>query len=171
MRTHAHEGVTKSFRTESITRYTLTTINTRWEAIRRVMAAKLTRLTHKIATQMHLVAGSYTICSSGSRRPVWKVLDTLSYEWVSECVELMALQQSLRKRSLFLLPFDRNLKNAECSNILLLSTCIYKGDIYEFAFFCGHAAHLPHLKTSFFVTFVLSVMSWTLVAKMGADIT
>jgi hypothetical protein len=37
------------------------------------MAAKLTRLTHKIAIQLHLVAESYTICSSRSRRPVRKL--------------------------------------------------------------------------------------------------
>jgi hypothetical protein len=43
------------------------------------MAAKLTRLTHKIAIQLHLVAESCTICSSRSRRPVRKLLDTLSY--------------------------------------------------------------------------------------------
>jgi hypothetical protein len=43
------------------------------------MAAKLTRLTHKIATQLQLVAESCTICSSPSRRPVWKLLDTPSY--------------------------------------------------------------------------------------------
>jgi hypothetical protein len=42
-----YEGVSRSFRTESITKYTLTTINTLWEATQRVMAAKLTRLTHK----------------------------------------------------------------------------------------------------------------------------
>jgi hypothetical protein len=30
------------------------------------MAAELTRLTHKIAMQLHLVAESCTICSSGS---------------------------------------------------------------------------------------------------------
>jgi len=34
------------------------------------MAEKLTRLTHKIAIQLHLVAESYTILSSSSRRPV-----------------------------------------------------------------------------------------------------
>jgi len=34
------------------------------------MAAKPTRLTHKIAIQIHLVAESWTICSSCSRRPV-----------------------------------------------------------------------------------------------------
>jgi len=43
------------------------------------MAAKLTRLIHKIAIQLHLVAGSYTICSSRSRRPVRNLLDTASY--------------------------------------------------------------------------------------------
>jgi len=36
------------------------------------MAAKLTRLTDKIAIQLHLVAESCTICSSLSRRPVRK---------------------------------------------------------------------------------------------------
>jgi hypothetical protein len=44
------------------------------------MAAKLTRLTHKIATELHLVAESYTIFSSRSRRPVRKLLDTPSYK-------------------------------------------------------------------------------------------
>jgi hypothetical protein len=43
------------------------------------MAAKLTRLAHKIAIQLHLVAESCTICSSLSRRPVLKLLDTTSY--------------------------------------------------------------------------------------------
>jgi len=43
------------------------------------MAAKLTRLTHKMAIQLHLVAESCTISSSGSRRPVRKLLDTASY--------------------------------------------------------------------------------------------
>jgi len=40
-----YESVSKSFRTESITKCTLTTINTRSEATQRFMAAKLTRLT------------------------------------------------------------------------------------------------------------------------------
>jgi hypothetical protein len=43
------------------------------------MAAKLTSLTYKIAIQLHLVAESCTICSSRSRRPVRKLLDTPSY--------------------------------------------------------------------------------------------
>jgi hypothetical protein len=70
------ESVSKSFRTESITKYTITTMNTRWEATQRVMEVNLTRLTHKIAIQLHLVAESCTICSSRSRRPVRKLLDT-----------------------------------------------------------------------------------------------
>jgi hypothetical protein len=41
------EGVSKSFRTESVTKFTLTFSITRWEATQRAMAAKLTRLTHK----------------------------------------------------------------------------------------------------------------------------
>jgi hypothetical protein len=74
-----YEGVSKSFRTVSIMKYTLTTINTRWEATQRVMAAKLTRLAHKIAIQLYLVAESCTIWSSRARRPVRKLLDKLSY--------------------------------------------------------------------------------------------
>jgi hypothetical protein len=43
------------------------------------MAAKLTRMIHKIAIHLNLVAESCTICSSRSRRPVRKLLDTPSY--------------------------------------------------------------------------------------------
>jgi hypothetical protein len=43
------------------------------------MAAKLTRLTHKIAVQLHLLSESCIICSSRSKRPVRKLLDTPSY--------------------------------------------------------------------------------------------
>jgi len=49
------------------------------------MASKFTRLTHKIAIQLHLVAKSSTICSSCSRRPVRKLLDTPAY---FQCVVL-----------------------------------------------------------------------------------
>jgi hypothetical protein len=75
----SYEGVPKSFRTESITKYTLTNMNTRWDVTQRVMAAKLIRRTHKIAIYLHLVAESCTIFSSRSRSPVRKRLDTLSY--------------------------------------------------------------------------------------------
>jgi hypothetical protein len=47
------------------------------------MAAKLTRLTHKIVIQLHLVAERCTICSSRSRRPVWKLLDTPTYKYIT----------------------------------------------------------------------------------------
>jgi hypothetical protein len=70
-------GVCKSFRTEKITKYMLTFGITPWEATQRVMAVKLTRLTHKMAIQLHLVAEICTICSSRSRRPFRKLLDTL----------------------------------------------------------------------------------------------
>jgi hypothetical protein len=50
-----YEGVSRKFWTESITKYTRTTINTRWEATQRIMASKLTKLTHKIAIQLHLL--------------------------------------------------------------------------------------------------------------------
>jgi hypothetical protein len=76
-----YDGTSKSFRTESITKWTTTT-NTRWEATQRVMAAKLTRLIHKIEIQVRLVVESCIICSSRSRRPVRKLLDTSSYLWL-----------------------------------------------------------------------------------------
>jgi hypothetical protein len=46
------------------------------------MAAKLARLTHRIAIQLHLVVESCTICNSRSKRPVRKLLDTRSYDRV-----------------------------------------------------------------------------------------
>jgi len=42
------------------------------------MAAKLTRLTHKIAIRLHLVVQSCTICISRSRWPVRELMDTPS---------------------------------------------------------------------------------------------
>jgi len=74
-RGQANDGVSKSFRTESITKFMLTFPITRWEARQRVMASKLTRLTHKIAIQLDLVVESCTICNSGSTRTVRKLLD------------------------------------------------------------------------------------------------
>jgi hypothetical protein len=74
-----YEGVSRSFRTESMTKYTITFGVARWEATQRVMVAKLTRLTHKIAIQLHLVTECCTIRSSRSRRPVRKLLDTPSH--------------------------------------------------------------------------------------------
>jgi hypothetical protein len=87
-----YDGVSKSFRTESITKYTLTTINTRWEGTQRVMVAKLTCLTHKIAIQLHVVVESCNICSSRSRRPVRKLLDTPSYK---KCFDVKTVMDAL----------------------------------------------------------------------------
>jgi len=42
------------------------------------MMTKLTRLTHKIAIQLHIVAESCTIYSSHFREPIWKCLATPS---------------------------------------------------------------------------------------------
>jgi hypothetical protein len=64
---------------------TTTTINTRWKATQRVMATELSRLTHKITIKVHIVAESCIICSSCSRRPVRKLLDTPSYLSCSFC--------------------------------------------------------------------------------------
>jgi hypothetical protein len=72
-------GCIQKFPDWVITKYTLTTINTRWEATQRIMEVKLTRLTHKIAIQLHPVTESCTICSFRSRRPVRKLLDTHSF--------------------------------------------------------------------------------------------
>jgi hypothetical protein len=63
----------KTFRDWVTTKYMLTFGITRWEATQRVMAAKLTRLTHKIAIQLHLVAENCTICISRSRWPARKL--------------------------------------------------------------------------------------------------
>jgi len=52
------------------------------------MVAKLTRLTHKVAIQLHLVAESCTIFSSCSRWPVQKLLDTPSYTQVTAVNEI-----------------------------------------------------------------------------------
>jgi len=43
------------------------------------MAAELTRLIHKIAKQLHLLAESCIVCGSRYRRPVLKLLDIPSY--------------------------------------------------------------------------------------------
>jgi hypothetical protein len=65
------------------------------------MAEKLTRLTHKIAKQLHVVAKSCTICSSLSRRPVRKLLDTPSYALV------ISPMRATRPANLILLEYVR----------------------------------------------------------------
>jgi len=44
------------------------------------MVAKLTKLSHKIEIPLHVVAENHIICSSYSRQPVQKLLDTPSYK-------------------------------------------------------------------------------------------
>jgi hypothetical protein len=83
-----YRGVSKSFQTELIMKYMLTTINTHQEATQRAMAEKLTRLTHKIVIQLHLVPKSSTICSSHSMWPVWKLLVTPLYVPENEATEV-----------------------------------------------------------------------------------
>jgi hypothetical protein len=72
-------GCIQKFPDWVVTKWKTITINTRWKATQKFMAATLNRLTHKIAIQLHLVAESCTICSSRSSRPVRKLLDTHSY--------------------------------------------------------------------------------------------
>jgi hypothetical protein len=97
----------QTFRTESVTKYMLTTISTRSEATQRVMAAKLDRLTHKIAIQLHLVAESCTICSSRSRRPVGKLLDTPSYTRSLSFFHRSKLERYIQTDGYFQFPRDR----------------------------------------------------------------
>jgi hypothetical protein len=47
------------------------------------MVTKLTRLTHKMAIQLHLMAESCIICNSRYRQLVRKLVDTRSY-WYHE---------------------------------------------------------------------------------------
>jgi len=70
-------GVSKSFQTESITKYTLTTNKPSLRS-----NIKLTRLTHNTEIQLHLVAESCIICSSRNKWPVRKLLDIPSYMYI-----------------------------------------------------------------------------------------
>jgi len=90
-----YEGVSKSFRTESIKKYVLIFVITRGEATQRVMSTKLTVLTHKIAIQLNLVADSCIICTSRSRWPVRKLWDTPSYTiaYCSWCVTVVLMKK------------------------------------------------------------------------------
>jgi hypothetical protein len=68
------------------------------KATQEVTVAKLTRLTHKITIQLDLVAERFNICSSRSRRPVRKLLDTPSYSgswWSTEPLHVCSVKTSL----------------------------------------------------------------------------
>jgi len=69
----------------------------------KIMAAKLTRLTHKIAIQLHIVSEIYTICSSCFRRPVRKLLDTPLYKLL---VSWDGLENTDMVRSFFWASFE-----------------------------------------------------------------
>jgi len=73
--TTRNDGVSKSFRTESITNHQQQILVEK----RHKGPVKLTTPTDKIALQLHVVAESCTVCNSHSRRPVRKLLDTPSY--------------------------------------------------------------------------------------------
>jgi hypothetical protein len=72
-------GCTQKFLGWVIMKYMPTFGITHCCPLQRVTVAKLTRLTEKVAIQLHLVAESCTICSSCSKWPVQKLLDTHSY--------------------------------------------------------------------------------------------
>jgi hypothetical protein len=74
-----YEGISKSFRTESITKHTLTTIKLVQKQHKGLWLQNSLDRLKKIAIQLHLVAESCTICSFRSRRPVRKLLDTPSH--------------------------------------------------------------------------------------------
>jgi hypothetical protein len=80
--------------------------NNRSEATQRVVAAKLIRLTHKTAMQLHLVAENCTICSSRSRWPVRKL-----FEYTLVCVVLVNL----------------NVLNLNLSLAIFVSLAIFEG--------------------------------------------
>jgi len=60
------------------------------------MAAKLIGLTHKIAIQLQVMAGSSTICSSRSRRPIQKLLVTPSYWFCWKVVDSVWQERVIR---------------------------------------------------------------------------
>jgi len=71
------------------------------------MAAKLIRLTHKIATKLRLLAESCTICSSRSSQLVRKLLDTLVFGPESE--EVAGGGRRLRNETLHNLCASQNI--------------------------------------------------------------
>jgi hypothetical protein len=124
----SYEGVSKRLWTESITKYTLTTVNTRWQAIQTVTAAKITRLTQKMAIQLHLVTESSTICSSRARRPVRKLLDTPCYLSVNRTMRNHKRKYSHAKKTINLW---RNLERGKRQDTQLRTQTLKKNWINE----------------------------------------
>jgi hypothetical protein len=76
------------------------TNNNNKHTLRSNIKAKLTRLTHKIAIQLHLVAQSCSICSFNSRRPVRKLVDAPSYKCgllMRNCSDWVKLEVNCQK--------------------------------------------------------------------------
>jgi len=63
------------------------------------MAAKVTRLTHKIAIQLLLVSEGCTICSSCSKWPVRKLLVTPSYKTIRSHLVCVFMYTTIRTRT------------------------------------------------------------------------
>jgi hypothetical protein len=78
-RRRIYESVSKSFRTESITKSRTTTKTPVEKQHKGLWRQNSLDLTHKIAIQLQVAAESSTICSSLLRRLVRKLLDTLSH--------------------------------------------------------------------------------------------
>jgi hypothetical protein len=123
------------------------------------MAAKLTRLTHKIAIQLHLVAESCTICSSRSRRPVRKLLDTSSHQPLYKSyskVRLTNVKQDQRRPAL------RRwmcIRGASCSNLGSVTS-----NPQVFMDFLSYLSQMPgHVFSAFHFHFHLGATDWFLV--------
>jgi hypothetical protein len=78
------------------------------------MVAKLTRLTHKVAIQLHVVAESCTTYSSSSMWSVRKLLDTSSYLSMLRCVP----SRNEKSSSLLLVLSVMYLREMKCNYLL-----------------------------------------------------
>jgi hypothetical protein len=86
------------------------------------MAAKLTRMSHKIATQLHLVIESCTICSSRSRRPVRKLLDAPSYmPWHYRAINNVPMNNDLFYRQRVIRGLNAGFRFNDLNSLFLLS--------------------------------------------------
>jgi hypothetical protein len=91
------------------------------------MAAKLTRLTHKIVIQLHLVTESCTICSSRSRQPVRKLLVTLPYSYLNFCLRYLDPTSRIRtdiQVPLYVIIWNKTVKFLRHWTLLSPGTCI-----------------------------------------------
>jgi hypothetical protein len=142
---------------------------------------KLTRLTRKIAIQLHLVAKSCTICSSRSRLPVRKLLDTTSYIFLQHstrflCIlgsELHVLVYACRQKY-FLSggkarihtpyplakwrPFKAHLSSSVTTQIARLVLCVYSESLLRLS-----TQHLTAMWTVYrHIPFLIMLKDWSL---------